>query len=248
MPILLLFLFSCCLSSPTSIDAEDFQIVGSTKDSSHLIRMCESSSLEEIISWIFSNGGVNQKDNSGKTALHVAAQHDRSDVILLLFSSGAMLDLEDNFYHTPLHTAMIGKSTNAVKALLSLGANVALINGSHEPFHAAIHFGNSDIVKAFIEEHTEHLHFVNRDGETALHVAIKRRNVDFVNLLLDSGSSITTGTFDHKAPLDYIEEMIRDAPEDEEMWNEVILKMARMLAYSSIDARPTKRFKPINNK
>lgn len=61
---------------------------------------------------------MNAKDNSGNTALHVAAESGEEDVAKILIENGADVNFKNDFKETPLHiAAMYGKKFRKLKQL-----------------------------------------------------------------------------------------------------------------------------------
>jgi len=67
---------------------------------------------------------LNLPDDAGRTPLHLAATHCRTDVILLLLNKGARINAKANGGATPLHLAAQGGCVDAVNLLLAKGAKV----------------------------------------------------------------------------------------------------------------------------
>lgn len=227
-PPFFLFLFSCCFASST-IDLDSFEAIGDIKIS-RLMILCKNGSILDIKNLIIESENVNYVSPNGQTALHVAAEHNRPDVIFLLSLFGASLDMEDLLHHTPLHIALVNESSNAVKALLKLGAKASMINGSYVPLHFAISLKNEDIINSLIRDGFHLSNEKNYLGETALHFAIKNGDIRTANLLIDNGHSLVVVTFNSKTPLDYIEERIESNPEEKNSLDDLTIKMALKMA------------------
>lgn len=69
----------------------------------------------------------------GATALHVAAFQGEVDIINLLVAHGAKIDIRDQGYEVPLHYAARNRQEKAVKALVTLGANVNAYGSDDDP-------------------------------------------------------------------------------------------------------------------
>ena len=71
-------------------------------------------------------------DINGKSALHIASERERLDIISILVSSFCNLDiLDENLFWTPLLYAINSGHKNSVRLLLSAGAdpNVTTLEG-----------------------------------------------------------------------------------------------------------------------
>lgn len=67
---------------------------------------------------------VNQKNNEGKTSLHIAANGKDLDVTKSLIEAGADVNVKDNDGFTPLMLAIKNKDAKMTSYLLSSGANI----------------------------------------------------------------------------------------------------------------------------
>ena len=101
---------------------------------------------------------------------------------------------------TPLHCAATDGDAKVVKALLDAGANVrAKDNENKTPIYFACTNGKIDTVKELFK-HVENpvsrsaisdmLKDKNREGETALHAAVKGGCLEIVQLCLDKGAKV----------------------------------------------------------
>lgn len=63
-------------------------------------------------------------DDSGKTALHIAAAKGNPELVAYLIRNGAKLNPDDNGGKTPLHCAVLSGNEELVRTLVSKGADV----------------------------------------------------------------------------------------------------------------------------
>jgi ankyrin repeat protein len=75
---------------------------------------------------IYYNANVNHVDNSGVTALILAAYMRRNDGAYLLINNKAQLDFQDNLGRTALLIAAVNGNLDLVQRLLEWGANASL--------------------------------------------------------------------------------------------------------------------------
>ena len=106
-------------------------------------------------------------DASGSTPLHCAATDGVAEVVKALMDAGANVRAKDNEKKTPIYFACTNGKIDAVKVLFQHMENSE--NGSY----------TSDLLKDR-----------NRDGETALHTAVKAGCLDIVQLCLHKGAKV----------------------------------------------------------
>ena len=82
---------------------------------------------------------INQQNIGGATALHLAARGGNLEIINILLSHGADLNIRDNEGWTSLMRATIANNSDAVILLLTNDTNASLMNNSSESiiYHAA---------------------------------------------------------------------------------------------------------------
>lgn len=85
-----------------------------------------------------SRANVNAVEYREKTSLHIAAAHDRNDIVELLLKFGADVNAKSDGGWTPLHNACEKGCVEIVRILLDAGAeiNAKLLNGM-APLHLA---------------------------------------------------------------------------------------------------------------
>ena len=100
---------------------------------------------------------INQGDQYGRTALHLAALALRSDMVDVLLSKGAVVNAQDDDGETPLHLA---ESFTITELLLTQGR------------------ANPNIP--------------NIDGICAIHLAVQRRDINSLRILIQHGASVNS--------------------------------------------------------
>jgi len=91
--------------------------------------------------------------STGRTALHLAAEKNRPDLIEYLVKAGVSVTAQDDDGDTPLHAAVEAGATEAVQKLLALKADPILRNNQIEtPLHLAARKGNEAIADLLLAE------------------------------------------------------------------------------------------------
>ncbi|KAL4816194.1 ankyrin repeat-containing domain protein [Aspergillus spinulosporus] len=136
--------------------------------------------------------------HDGKPLLYYAAEKGQSDLVELLLTQGASVDLTDSYGWTPLHAACYFGHLDTTKILIEAGSDVHAETSQWnndsvkptglyrkdaykaQPLHLATMAGNSDIVKLLlskgVDAHAQTKHGEERcssgHGPTALHLAL----------------------------------------------------------------------------
>lgn len=127
---------------------------------------------------------INAVEIREKTSLHLAAAHDRDDIVAMLLKCGANVNAKSDGSWTPLHNACEKGSEKVVCLLLKAGAdlNARLLNGM-TPLHLCAQGGHSEVVKCLLT--CKDIKRAARDtfGSTPFLRAAQNRRKDIVDLL-----------------------------------------------------------------
>ncbi|HXU76536.1 MAG TPA: ankyrin repeat domain-containing protein, partial [Methylomirabilota bacterium] len=152
---------------------------------------------------------VNATDNLGATALHLAARQGFRTVVETLLAHGAEVDARDNSGETPLHYAAAGGNKGVIELLLDHKAEVnAKSEGGATPLLLAVSKKEVESAKALLAHKAD----PNLPGNVTLdgtllrgyypvHVAVKARNDELLDLLLKNGAKPNTMTTESERPL-----------------------------------------------
>lgn len=132
-----------------------------------------------------------------KTSLHIAAAHDRDDMVEMLLEHGANIHARSDGGWTPLHNACEKGSEKIARLLLARGAeiNAKLLNGM-SPLHVAAQGGHIAIVRCLLERKDVKRAMADSFGCTPFLRAAQNRRKDIVELL---------------APFNHVETLSEDA-------------------------------------
>jgi ankyrin repeat protein len=91
------------------------------------------------IELIIDEGFLDEQDNNGQTALHLAAECGNDIFIDIVLKKGGNPNLKDNNGQTPLHISASKGDLNCIKSLLNGGADPSLTdNNGSTPLHLAL--------------------------------------------------------------------------------------------------------------
>ncbi|KAJ5082705.1 hypothetical protein N7532_011748 [Penicillium argentinense] len=120
----------------------------------------------------------------GKTALHIAAAHDRADIVQLLLQHEAAVNACSDGNWTPLHNACDKGCEEIVRILLRAGAHInsQLLNGV-TPLHLAAQGGHREVVECLLERPDLKRRVRDNFGSTPFLRAAQFKRKDIVLLL-----------------------------------------------------------------
>lgn len=151
---------------------------------------------------------LNAKDGNGNSALHLAVQAGRTAIVNLLLADDADTNLQNNKRETPLHLAAALNNVEILARLIRHGTDVTLANhNGSTPIHIAARNGHTEVLRYLLtDESVGHspsqlLSLTDKNGETALFHAVRSGSKEAVNLLVDSGASVSHQGIDRSTPL-----------------------------------------------
>jgi ankyrin repeat protein len=110
----------------------------------------------EIVGLISNKDTVNNKNDQGETALHLAVKSKNQELIKVLIDKGADIEASTNIKATPLHYAASFANAEIINLLVERGANVnALDNNNELPIDWATKMkktGNVKLLKSLLPQ------------------------------------------------------------------------------------------------
>lgn len=148
---------------------------------------------------------VNQTGKFHDTPLYWAALLGREKIMDLLISHGADIEI-CSWKSSPLLAAVYGRHINAVKILLSKGANPdRTVHYSGAPLHLAAKMGYKDMALLLINRGAS-VNIWDKNKNTPLHYAVKYNHKDVTALLIEHGAYINVKSNENKTPISYARE------------------------------------------
>lgn len=167
-------------------------------------RAMEVDDLQEIFSEFLRAGvDINQRDESGGTALHGAVcSADSAILTRLLLDSGADANATDNYGSTPLHQIT---SIDAMELLIEHGqANINLAQGDgRTPLLCILSRYNQEVMLKFLEYGPD-CNATDRNGNGALHIVLDRVSPEkaiTIEALLKRGADPNMKNYEGRSPL-----------------------------------------------
>ncbi|MCK5563622.1 MAG: ankyrin repeat domain-containing protein [Planctomycetes bacterium] len=145
----------------------------------------------EIIKLLVENGAdVNSEERWGRTVFHSAVLRGWVDVVSYFLDNGA--DTNVTIPHlqnsTPLHGAVQGGDLEMVKVLLDHGVDIEVRDKTGKtPIYEAVQKGNVEMLNLLIERKADLNVVTNKGGNSVMHIAVQRRKIESVKVLLKAG-------------------------------------------------------------
>lgn len=125
------------------------------------------------------------------SALWIAALKGHADIVQYLLDQGAVIDVQDETYGTPLYIAAENGWIPVVRQLLGHKANINLTGGLHRsPLNAAAYFGHVEVVQLLLEKGAEVDPEEGSRYGSALGAAARKGHDGIVRLLLQKGWNV----------------------------------------------------------
>lgn len=144
------------------------------------------------------------KQRSGFTPLHWAAEYGRVEVVDLLLRSGADINATENHGETPLQIAVRGDQFHVIKLLIEGGAdmNVAGVYGP-SAYDLSLICAVSPETESLLAEACGLVQEGTRSGDTYLHYACRSPHLDVLNDALRKVSDVNVADTSGDTPLHY---------------------------------------------
>ncbi|GAV02458.1 hypothetical protein RvY_13021 [Ramazzottius varieornatus] len=162
----------------------------------HLATMADNVDMTNFL--IGKHADLNAKDGNGNSALHLAVQAGRTAIVNLLLAQDADTNLQNNKHETPLHLAAALNNVEILAGFIRHGTDVTLANhNGSTPIHIAARNGHTEVLSYLLtKENVGHspsqlLSLTDKKGETALFHAVRSGCKEAVNLLVESGASVS---------------------------------------------------------
>src|SRR5581483_10419024 len=156
----------------------------------------EGGHLDVVQTLVAHGANVLARAANGNQPIHLSSTwHGTDTVIAFLVAHGASVNAVNNYHQTPLHLATWEARPLTISKLLKLGANSNIGDSAGDtPLHLAAHAGRTGLVAELITadgnpgEHHANVNLQNREGQTALMLAVQGNYDPTVDTLLRNGA------------------------------------------------------------
>ncbi|KAK9890747.1 hypothetical protein WA026_012095 [Henosepilachna vigintioctopunctata] len=153
---------------------------------------------------------VGARNNDNYNVIHIAAMYSREDVVKLLLTKRGVdpYSTGGSKYQTAVHlvaSRQTGTATAILRALLTAaGKEIRLKPDARGkiPLLLAVEAGNQSMCRELLSAQTaDQLKASSTNGDTALHLAVRRKDIDMVRILVDYGTSVDIQNGEGQTPL-----------------------------------------------
>ncbi len=137
---------------------------------------------------------INAKDNNGYTVLYWAVLKKRMKLVELFLTYGADANVHidaDSTLTTPFHTAVKYGPVEMVALLLNNNADIHSLVRHKTPLHIAVNGYNIyEIIELLLQHDRTIVDVGDNENNTALHMAVRQRDVNITKLLIKYGANV----------------------------------------------------------
>ncbi|CAH0387234.1 unnamed protein product [Bemisia tabaci] len=153
---------------------------------------------------------VNARNHENYNALHIAAMFSREDVVKLVLNKKGIDILAPGGakQQTAVHLVacrQTGTATSILRILLAAAGKEIRLKSDGKgriPILLAVEAGNQSMCRELLSQQAaEQLRATTDNGDTALHLAARKRDVDMVRILVDYGSNVDSQNGEGQTPL-----------------------------------------------
>jgi len=156
-----------------------------------------------LFALVSAGADVNAQANDGYSALDIASYKGYIDIMKVLLNNGVHIESRDpdNSGCTPLLTAVFNGRTDAVRALVSAGANVnAQNNFGYSALATASEKGYIDVVNVLLDSNAS-VETRNTHGCTSLWLAASNGHTQVIEALVAHGADVNAINYSGRLPL-----------------------------------------------
>jgi len=147
---------------------------------------------------------INGKDKKGNNCVYYAVIYERIKILELLLRNKPKINNINKYGDNALHYAVGYNYTEIVKILLEAGADVNIVDGDKDNLlHIAVnHHASTETVNLLLKTNIV-VNYVDKRYRTPLCKAIRRNDIQIVELLLKAGADLYYKDNDGITSMDY---------------------------------------------
>lgn len=156
-----------------------------------------------VIEFLLASGApINERNKQGVTPLALAIEQDRGDYVLLYANHGADIHAKDKEGNTPLSLSLQQESPAMLNTLITTDTIKTRDSAGNTPLHVAIMLDAPYsyvlfLVDSMVQNRVD-IDGRNKNGDSALYLAVRKNKREEGELLLDRGADIfSTNTQDY---------------------------------------------------
>ena len=142
----------------------------------------KSSHLDRVKMLLAKGAKVNERDEEGRSVLHVAAAFASSDIVRCLVEAGAKVEATDKVRHTPLMVALLANKEDCALPLMSTTTVRKRDNEGSTPLHYIIARGMQKALLRALECKAV-LDRKDRKGVSAYVLALEKKDRALINII-----------------------------------------------------------------
>jgi len=174
----------------------------SAADTVSLLAAVKAGNLSAVQASLQQHQDPNQAEPDGTTPLHWAVQQDRSDIVQVLISAGAKVNVKNRYGTTPLVVAAVNGNASSTQALLKAGADVrVIIPETGSVLIAAARTGNPEVIQLLLAAGADVNFAEGFSGQTALMWAAAEGHPEALKALIAGGANVRAQAHDKKMAL-----------------------------------------------
>jgi len=144
---------------------------------------------------------VNEVDNEGRVALHLAAQEGHLSVVTALVEHGSKVNHRSHDGKTPLRAAAIEGHRGVIEYLLGVGADINYQDADGRSTLYVLALENKFDVADLLLKKGANMGLVDLEGRTALHVAAWQGHYKIVDVMVRAGAVVNAVDNDKRTAL-----------------------------------------------
>ncbi|KAI1635753.1 ankyrin repeat-containing domain protein [Biscogniauxia mediterranea] len=143
---------------------------------------------------------LNATDDNGETALMMASQSGKLDLVERLLASGADPDILDRWNNSALYYAIHNESVDVVAALLNKGARIDVPRASDQKPLLFYAMSTPEIARLLLEYGAD-VNLADSTGNMAINIALASGKVEVAKMIIEKGTDIDHMNADGWAPI-----------------------------------------------